>query len=98
MVALSAPLLTPYKTGQFDLAHSDPCAWFQSASPCCLWPGQGRPRAADAVPVPGNVPQAHNAAYYTQRAAAGALLVAEAYAVSETARGYPDAPGLWSGE
>uniref|UniRef100_J3KZY5 NADH:flavin oxidoreductase/NADH oxidase N-terminal domain-containing protein n=1 Tax=Oryza brachyantha TaxID=4533 RepID=J3KZY5_ORYBR len=47
---------------------------------------------------PGNVPRAHNAAYYAQRAAAGALLVAEACAVSEMARGYPDVPGLWNTE
>lgn len=46
----------------------------------------------------GNVPGPHNAAYYAQRAARGALLVAEASAVSETARGYPDVPGIWSAE
>ncbi|KAF7093135.1 hypothetical protein CFC21_095566 [Triticum aestivum] len=46
----------------------------------------------------GNLAQPHNAVYYAQRAAPGALLVAEACAVSEAARGYPHVPGLWSPE
>lgn len=45
----------------------------------------------------GNVPQPeHMALYYCQRATPGGLLIAEACAVSESARGYPDVPGLWT--
>lgn len=45
----------------------------------------------------GNVPQPeHMAVYYCQRATPGGLLIAEACAVSESARGYPDVPGLWT--
>ncbi|BAS72170.1 Os01g0369900 [Oryza sativa Japonica Group] len=76
----STPLLTPYKMGQFDLAHRVVLA---PLTRCRSY---------------GNVPGPHNAAYYAQRAARGALLVAEACAVSETARGYPDVPGIWSAE
>lgn len=76
----STPLLTPYKMGQFDLAHRVVLA---PLTRCRSY---------------GNVPGPHNAAYYAQRAARGALLVAEASAVSETARGYPDVPGIWSAE
>ncbi|OEL31526.1 putative 12-oxophytodienoate reductase 4 [Dichanthelium oligosanthes] len=46
----------------------------------------------------GNVPQPHMARYYCQRATPGGLLITEACAVSETARGYPDVPGLWTDE
>uniref|UniRef100_A0A0E0C211 NADH:flavin oxidoreductase/NADH oxidase N-terminal domain-containing protein n=1 Tax=Oryza meridionalis TaxID=40149 RepID=A0A0E0C211_9ORYZ len=76
----STPLLTPYKMGQFDLAHRVVLA---PLTRCRSY---------------GNVPGPHNAAYYAQRAARGELLVAEACAVSETARGYPDVPGIWSAE
>ncbi|WVZ71098.1 hypothetical protein U9M48_019720 [Paspalum notatum var. saurae] len=44
----------------------------------------------------GNVPQPHMARYYCQRATPGGLLVTEACAVSETAHGYRDMPGLWT--
>jgi len=44
-----------------------------------------------------NVPQpAHMSLYYCQRATPGGLLISEACAVSEAARGYPDVPGLWT--
>ncbi|CAO2162486.1 unnamed protein product [Urochloa humidicola] len=47
----------------------------------------------------GNVPQpAHMSLYYCQRATPGGLLISEACAVSETARGCPDVPGLWNDE
>lgn len=47
----------------------------------------------------GNVPQpAHMSLYYCQRATPGGFLISEACAVSETARGYPDVPGLWTDE
>ncbi|TKW01558.1 hypothetical protein SEVIR_8G189000v4 [Setaria viridis] len=45
-----------------------------------------------------NLAQPHNSLYYEQRAAPGVLLIAEASAVSETATGYPQVPGLWSQE
>ena len=46
-----------------------------------------------------NVPQpAHMSLYYCQRATPGGLLISEACAVSESARGYPDVPGLWTDE
>ncbi|KAK1699314.1 hypothetical protein QYE76_016094 [Lolium multiflorum] len=46
----------------------------------------------------GSLPQPHNVLYYAQRAAQGVLLIAEANAVSETSRGYPHMPGMWSQE
>ncbi|KAM0908088.1 hypothetical protein ACQ4PT_015669 [Festuca glaucescens] len=46
----------------------------------------------------GSLPQPHNVLYYAQRAAQGVLLIAEANTVSETSRGYPHMPGLWSQE
>ena len=46
---------------------------------------------------PGNVPQALNAAYYSQRASA-ALVVTEATQVSEQGVGYPLTPGIHSPE
>ncbi|CAL4963644.1 unnamed protein product [Urochloa decumbens] len=47
----------------------------------------------------GNVPQpAHMSLYYCQRATPGGFLISEACAVSETARGSQDVPGLWADE
>ena len=43
-----------------------------------------------------NVPQPHAAAYYSQRATKGGLLIAEATGVSATAQGYPETPGIWT--
>lgn len=46
-----------------------------------------------------NMAQPHNALYYEQRTSPGVLLIAEACAVSGTARvGFPPVPGLWSQE
>ena len=47
--------------------------------------------------APGRVPTALMADYYRQRASAG-LILSEATAISPTAVGYPDTPGLWSAE
>lgn len=47
--------------------------------------------------APGRVPTALMAQYYAQRASAG-LIISEATAISPTAVGYPDTPGLWSAE
>src|SRR3989338_362929 len=46
---------------------------------------------------PGNVPQAMNVQYYTQRASAG-LIITEATPVSPMAHGYPATPGIHSAE
>jgi N-ethylmaleimide reductase len=43
----------------------------------------------------GNAPTALNAQYYAQRASAG-LILSEGTAVSEQARGYPNAPGIYT--
>ena len=47
--------------------------------------------------APGALPTPLMATYYTQRASAG-LLIPEATAISPTAQGYADVPGLWSDE
>ncbi|XP_062152615.1 12-oxophytodienoate reductase 1-like isoform X1 [Alnus glutinosa] len=46
----------------------------------------------------GNVPQPHAILYYSQRTSKGGLLIAEATVVSDTTRGYPDVPGIWTKE
>ncbi|PHT29759.1 12-oxophytodienoate reductase 1 [Capsicum baccatum] len=46
----------------------------------------------------GNVPHPHAILYYSQRATKGALLIAEATGVSDTAQGYKDTPGIWTKE
>lgn len=46
--------------------------------------------------APHNVPGALNAEYYAQRASAG-LIVTESTAISPTALGWPDTPGIYSG-
>ncbi|KAJ8647415.1 hypothetical protein MRB53_000438 [Persea americana] len=46
----------------------------------------------------GNIPQPHAILYYSQRATKGGLLIAEATCVSESARGYPETPGIWTKE
>ena len=45
--------------------------------------------------APGALPTPLMATYYAQRASAG-LLISEATAISPTAQGYADVPGLWS--
>jgi N-ethylmaleimide reductase len=44
-----------------------------------------------------NVPTAMNAEYYAQRASAG-LIISEGTAISSDAHGYPNAPGIYTGE
>ncbi|KAF6981740.1 hypothetical protein CFC21_000198 [Triticum aestivum] len=68
------PLLTPYKMGQFDLAHRVVLALLT--------------RQRSYTP----------AVYYSQRATAGGLLIAEATVVSDTGRGYTHTPGIWTAE
>ncbi|XP_074280400.1 putative 12-oxophytodienoate reductase 11 [Silene latifolia] len=46
----------------------------------------------------GNVPQPHAVLYYSQRATNGGLLITEATGLSNTARGYPETPGIWTTE
>ncbi|KAK6914542.1 NADH:flavin oxidoreductase/NADH oxidase, N-terminal [Dillenia turbinata] len=46
----------------------------------------------------GNVPQPHAILYYSQRTTKGGLLIAEATVVSDTSRGYPHTPGIWTKE
>jgi N-ethylmaleimide reductase len=45
---------------------------------------------------PGDVPHALNAEYYGQRASDGGLIISEATDISEYARGYPGAPGIYT--
>ncbi|KAK1403692.1 12-oxophytodienoate reductase 2 [Heracleum sosnowskyi] len=44
----------------------------------------------------GNIPQPHAILCYSQRTTKGGLLIAEATAISDTAIGYPDMPGIWT--
>lgn len=43
-------------------------------------------------------PQPHAVLYYSQRASPGGFLIGEASCVSETAKGYPNTPGIWTKE
>ena len=45
--------------------------------------------------APGALPNARMASYYAQRASAG-LLITEATAISPSAQGYADVPGIWN--
>ncbi|TVU51609.1 hypothetical protein EJB05_03049, partial [Eragrostis curvula] len=93
----TADLLTPYKMGEFNLAHSL-CDSYRTyvhlvfGVHICMAGLFLRRWSYE------NLAQPHNALYYEQRAAPGVLLIAEASAVSETATGYPHVPGLWSQE
>ena len=53
------------------------------------------PLTRNRAAMPGNVPQAMNATYYAQRAAAG-LIISEAAQVSPEGIGYPATPGIHS--
>ncbi|MQL99925.1 hypothetical protein Taro_032658 [Colocasia esculenta] len=44
------------------------------------------------------IPQPHAILFYSQRTTKGGLLIAEAAAISETALGFKDTPGIWSKE
>ncbi|XP_059653570.1 putative 12-oxophytodienoate reductase 11 [Cornus florida] len=46
----------------------------------------------------GNVPQPHAILYYSQRTTKGGLLISEATVVSDTGRGIPVTPGIWTKE
>ncbi|KAJ8618676.1 hypothetical protein MRB53_014862 [Persea americana] len=46
----------------------------------------------------GKAPQPHAILYYSQRATKGGLLITESTAVSDTAIGYPNVPGIWTKE
>ncbi|CAL9763422.1 unnamed protein product, partial [Musa acuminata subsp. burmannicoides] len=46
----------------------------------------------------GNVPQPHAVLYYSQRTTTGGLLISEAACVSDSGRGYPHTPGIWTKE
>ncbi|PON33915.1 NADH:flavin oxidoreductase/NADH oxidase [Parasponia andersonii] len=45
-----------------------------------------------------NLPQPHAKLYYSQRTTRGGFVIAEATAISETARGYPNTPGVFTKE
>ncbi|PON89830.1 NADH:flavin oxidoreductase/NADH oxidase, N-terminal [Trema orientale] len=45
-----------------------------------------------------NIPQPHAILYYSQRTSKGGLLIAEATGISDTSRGYPETPGIWTEE
>lgn len=45
-----------------------------------------------------DIPQPHAILYYSQRTTTGGLLIAEATVVSDTGRGYPMTPGIWTKE
>jgi N-ethylmaleimide reductase len=55
------------------------------------------PMTRNRAGPPGNVPTPLMATYYAQRAGAG-LIITEATQVSNTGQGYPNTPGLHSGE
>lgn len=43
-------------------------------------------------------PQPHAVLYYSQRTSPGRFLIGEATCISETAKGYPNTPGIWTKE
>lgn len=77
-----SPLFTPLRLGAVELAHRVVMA----------------PLTRLRSRQPGDVPHALNAEYYGQRASRGGLIVTEATDISPSARGYPGAPGIYSGE
>lgn len=79
---MSDPLFTPVAFGALELEHRVVMA----------------PLTRLRSRQPGDVPQPLNAEYYGQRASRGGLIIAEATDVSEQARGYPGAPGIYSPE
>ena len=76
-----ADLFTPVSLGDLTLANRVIMA----------------PLTRNRAAMPGNVPQAMNATYYAQRAAAG-LIISEATQVSPQGIGYPATPGIHSAE
>lgn len=57
-----------------------------------VYPPLTRQRAIERVPIP------LMGQYYAQRATAGGLMISEGTYVSQTAIGYPGAPGVWTQE
>jgi N-ethylmaleimide reductase len=78
----SSPLFTPLRLEAVELSHRVVMA----------------PLTRLRSRQPGDVPHALNAEYYGQRASRGGLIITEATDVSEQARGYPGAPGIYSDE
>lgn len=78
----SINLFTPLKIGRYTLSHRVVMAPLT------------RMRAA----VPGNVPADLTVEYYSQRAAAGGLIISEASQVTPAGQGYPATPGIHSTE
>lgn len=48
--------------------------------------------------TPGDIPRALNVEYYRQRSTPGGLIIAEGSPISETAKGMPATPGIYSAE
>ncbi|KAK2658989.1 hypothetical protein Ddye_005522 [Dipteronia dyeriana] len=104
------PLLTPYKMGPFNLSHRVVnffiaqfgldyfvgilkhfvviIKYLLINSNENLWSERSY----------NNVPQPHAILYYSQRTTKGGFLIAEATGVSNTAKGYPQMPGIWTKE
>lgn len=78
----SSPLFQPVSLGALPLQHRVVMA----------------PLTRMRATRPGDAPHALNAEYYGQRASKGGLIVTEATDISEQARGYPGAPGIYSPE
>jgi N-ethylmaleimide reductase len=75
-------LFSPLRAGELHLAHRVVLA----------------PLTRMRSTQPGDVPNPLNAAYYSQRASEGGLLITEATQISRQGKGYPAAPGIHSAE
>ena len=75
-------LLSPLRVGDLELSHRVVMA----------------PLTRMRSTQPGDVPNALNATYYSQRATEGGLLISEATQISLLGKGYPAAPGIHSHE
>ena len=75
-------LLSPLRVGDLKLSHRIVMA----------------PLTRMRSTQPGDVPNALNATYYSQRATEGGLLISEATQISLLGKGYPAAPGIHSHE
>jgi N-ethylmaleimide reductase len=82
MSGTANPLIQPLSLGALDLQHRVVMA----------------PLTRLRSRQPGDVPHQLNATYYGQRASKGGLIITEATDISEQARGYPGAPGVYSDE
>lgn len=74
----ASSLFEPLKLGRYTLAHRVVMA----------------PLTRQRATPPGNVPNALNVKYYSQRASKGGLLITEATQVTPTGQGYPTTPGI----